>query len=47
MVNHERVSHSAPHDFLYREILAVIDSFRSRYDLPPLEQLRKLRKLAY
>ena len=47
MVNHERVSHSAPHDFLYHEMLAVIDSFRSRYDLPPLEQLRKLRKLAY
>lgn len=47
MVNHERVNHSAPHDFIYREMLAVIDTFRARYDLPTLEQLRKLRKLEY
>ncbi|MCB1856336.1 MAG: LysR family transcriptional regulator [Halieaceae bacterium] len=47
MVNHERVNHSAPHEFLYREMLAVIDIFRSRYDLPPLEELRKLRMLDY
>ena len=47
MVNHERVNASAAHDFLYREILHVIDSFRRKYDLPTLSQLRARRKLAY
>ena len=47
MVNHERVNTSAAHDFLYREILQVIDSFRRKYGLPTLAQLRARRKLAY
>jgi DNA-binding transcriptional LysR family regulator len=47
MVNHERVNTSAAHDFLYREILQVIDSFRGKYGLPTLAQLRARRKLAY
>lgn len=47
MVNHERVNTSAAHDFLYREILQVIDSFRQKYGLPTLAQLRARRKLAY
>lgn len=47
MVNHERVNTSAAHDFMYREILHVIDSFRQKYDLPSLAQLRARRKLAY
>jgi hypothetical protein len=47
MVNHQRVNHSAAHDFLYREMLWVIDHFRSRYGLPTLAQLRKQRKLEY
>lgn len=47
MVNHPRVNHSAPHDFLYREMLEVIDLFRIKYDLPPLAEMRKLRKLEY
>lgn len=47
MVNHQRINHSAPHDFLYREMLEVIDRFRVKYGLPRLAQLRKLRKLDY
>lgn len=47
MVNHDRVTRSAPHDFLYRLMIEVIDAFRARYNLPPLEQLRELRKLKY
>ena len=47
MVNHERVNASPAHDFLYREILQVIDSFRLKYGLPTLAQLRARRKLAY
>lgn len=47
MVNHQRVNHSAPHDFLYKEILWVVDYFRARHDLPTLAQLRKQRKLEY
>ena len=47
MVNHQRVNHSAAHDFLYREILAVIESFRSKYGLPTLAQLRAQRNLQY
>ncbi|MEE4143931.1 MAG: LysR family transcriptional regulator [Halieaceae bacterium] len=47
MVNHERVNTAAGHDFLYREILQVIDSFRRKYGLPTLAQLRARRKLAF
>jgi len=47
LVNHHRVNRSAPHEFLYREILQVIDIFRTRYNLPVLAQLRKLRELEY
>lgn len=47
MVNHQRVNTSAAHDFLYREILQVIESFRLKYGLPTLEQLRAQRNLEY
>jgi DNA-binding transcriptional LysR family regulator len=47
MVNHQRVSASPAHDFLYRQMLEVIDIFRVKNALPPLEQLRKLRNLDY
>lgn len=47
MVNHERVNTSAAHDFLYHEIMQVIESFRLKYGLPTLAQLRAQRKLDY
>ena len=47
LVNHQRVNQSLAHDFLYREMLEVIDIFRAKYNLPALAQLRKLRKLDY
>jgi DNA-binding transcriptional LysR family regulator len=47
MVNHQRVNASAAHDFLYREILQVIDSFRAKHGLCTLAQLRAQRKLHY
>ena len=47
MVNHQRVNTAAAHDFLYREILQVIESFRLKYGLPTLEQLRAQRNLEY
>jgi DNA-binding transcriptional LysR family regulator len=47
MVNHQRLNTSAAHDFIYREILLVIDCFRQKYSLPTLAQLRAQRKLAY
>lgn len=47
IVNHQRVNTSAVHDFLYQEILNVIDCFRVKYDLPTLAQLREDRHLDY
>lgn len=47
MVNHQRVNTSAAHDFLYREILQVIDDFRANYGLPTLARLRAERELDY
>ncbi|MCB1701478.1 MAG: LysR family transcriptional regulator [Pseudomonadales bacterium] len=47
MVNHERVDVSPAHMFVYREIMQVIDSFRVKYGLSSLAQLRAQRKLAY
>jgi len=47
MVNHQRVNSAGPHDFLYREILAVIDLFRIKHSLSPLAELRQARGLQY
>ena len=47
MVNHQRVNTSAPHDFLYRQILQVVDDFRKKNRLPSLARLRSEQKLAY
>jgi DNA-binding transcriptional LysR family regulator len=47
LVNHQRINQSPAHEFLYREMLEVIDIFRLKYNLPPLAQLRKLRNLDY
>lgn len=47
MVNHRRVDASAAHDFLYREILQVIDSFRVKHGLSTLAELRAQRSLDY
>lgn len=47
MVDHERFRSAAAHDFVYREILHVIDAFRIKYSLPSLAELREIRKLAY
>jgi DNA-binding transcriptional LysR family regulator len=47
MVRHQRVESSPPHDFLYGEILATTELFRSRMGLPTLPELRKRRSLDY
>lgn len=47
LVDHERIAHSAAHDFLRSEMLQVIEQFRHRYGLPCLEDLRAQRELAY
>ena len=47
MVDHERFQSAAAHDFVYREILQVIDNFRIKYSLPSLAELRETKKLAY
>ena len=47
MVNHQRVNNSAPHQFLYGEMLQVIDCFRTKYKLPTLAELRVQRQLEY
>jgi DNA-binding transcriptional LysR family regulator len=47
MVNHVRVNSAAAHDFLYREILQVIDNFRTKHSLPSLAELKVHKKLAY
>lgn len=47
MVDHQRFRAAAAHDFVYREILHVIDNFRVKYSLPSLAELREIKKLAY
>jgi DNA-binding transcriptional LysR family regulator len=47
MVSHERVEHSAAHEFMRGEILETIEQFRHRYGLPCLEDLRAGRNLSY
>lgn len=47
MVNHERIEHSAAHQFLRGEILQVIEHFRHKYGLPCLDDLRAQRNLPY
>ncbi len=47
LVQHERVLNSPPHQFLYGEIIAVTNDFRSDYGLPRLEEMRAQRNLDY
>ena len=47
MVDHQRFHAAAAHDFVYQEILHVIDNFRIKYSLPSLTELREIKKLAY
>lgn len=47
VARHRRVEKSPPHQFCYQQILDVAESFRARFDLPPLAELRRQRKLAY
>ena len=47
VITHERLRHSAIHDFMYGEILAITECFRRRYGLPTLQQMRTQRNLAY
>jgi DNA-binding transcriptional LysR family regulator len=47
MVSHERIRHSAAHEFMRGEILAIIEQFRHKYGLPCLEDLRAQHKLGY
>lgn len=47
MVKHLRVENSAPHQFLFSQILEVIEDFRMQYGLPGLEQLRASKNLEY
>lgn len=47
LAGHERVAHSAPHDFLRGEIIQLIEAFRSRYNLPGLEELRARKNLPH
>lgn len=46
-VQHERTANSAPHNFLFNEVLATTETFRGRFGLPTLQQMRQLRGLAY
>ena len=47
LVMHERVRNSAPHQFLYNQIIAITEEFRHQYDLPPLAEMRAQRGLEY
>jgi len=47
MVSHERIRHSAAHEFMRGEILGIIEHFRHKYGLPSLENLRARRNLPY
>jgi DNA-binding transcriptional LysR family regulator len=47
MVSHERIRHSAAHEFMRGEILEIIERFRHKYGLPCLEDLRDRHKLPY
>lgn len=46
-VRHKRVQNSPGHEFMFQEILATTEMFRSRFGLPSLPELRKLRNLDY
>ena len=47
VARHRRVEKSPPHVFFYGQVLEVAETFRSRFDLPPLAELRRQRKLDY
>jgi DNA-binding transcriptional LysR family regulator len=47
LVMHRRVLESAPHQFLYEQILETTDEFRAEYGLPPLAEMRSQRNLEY
>lgn len=47
LVTHPRIEHSMVHQFLYGEIIEVIEHFRGKYNLPPLAELRARMNLDY
>lgn len=47
IARHRRVLDSPPHTFFYDQVLAVTETFRSRFNLPSLEELRRSRGLEY
>jgi DNA-binding transcriptional LysR family regulator len=47
MVYHERIESSAPHQYLFSEMIDTIQTYRVMRGLPTLEDMRKLRNLAY
>lgn len=47
MVSHQRIAHSAPHEFLYGQMIDVIECFRKEYGLPTLPELRANMDLEY
>lgn len=46
-VRHKRVLKSLPHEFFYQLILSVTEEFRARFNLLPLDELRRVRQLEY
>lgn len=47
VVRHKRVLGSPAHEFFYEQILSVTEEFRARFNLLPLEELRRVRALEY
>jgi DNA-binding transcriptional LysR family regulator len=47
MVSHQRVAHSAAHEFLLGQMIDVIECFRKQHGLPSLSELRVNRNLEY
>ncbi len=46
-VRHVRTLNSAPHNFLFGEVLAIAEAFRAHFELPTLEEMRRVRELTY
>lgn len=47
IVYHDRIAESAAHQFLFQQFVECIDQHRLKNDLPSLEEMRKIRGLAY
>ena len=47
LVTHERILHSAAHEFMRGEIMSLIEEFRARYGLPCLDELLAKRNLPF